>query len=590
MTPEQMMEEAQRIIAAMPDTDIRTAIIELSKEDPQIWCMVYRRLKGRPLSFDMSRHLTPQALQALQEESPKSFEKKYKMLLRAHRPFLIEPLCDTHPHKVYEKGRQMGVSELSIIEETQFLDANDGTKWIHTFPRDTQLRDFSTTRIAEAFKETPRIRRLLSGQSGIYVKKIRNSFMILRSAWEENLGEGVDADGVTLDEKDRMRDGVEVAFRESLSSSLHGLFREVSTPTLPGRGVDASFQDSDQRAWLVRCVRCGMEQEIEWPDNIVEQIEIEPGQKEIPEGAYEYQCRKTKCRGALDRLGGRWVARKPNVKEIRGYHIPQTIAPWISATELMRKKKAYKFLQLWVNYCLGKTSKGEHILLADSDFEMACSGHQLIYGRTDDWRHISVGVDWGNINWAVVLGENVHNGRPYILNAFQQPDTGRELEGTKLLADKIAPFDPDIIVADNGFGKDRVQHLLRRFGVGRVFGCWYNKAEKGSRTFQPVWGNPEQAKVLADRTMMLKEVCRAIRDLELGIPDRSLMDVKYLEAHLRALAPMYEIDEDDGKSIIETVKSDGDDHLAHCTGYAWLGYDNITSGSHFQYDYIDSAA
>jgi aromatic ring-cleaving dioxygenase len=425
------------------------------------------------------------------------------------------------------------------------------------------------------------MRSLIGTPNQVYTKKIGESFLILRSAWESNLGEGIDAAGVTLDEKDRMKPGVEVAFKESLSSSAYGWIREVSTPTLPGRGVDASWQNSDQQHWMVKCEKCGMEQTISYPDNIVEKMDIPLGCKELPEGAYEYACKKKRCRGPLDRIGGRWVAARPSVKNIRGYHIPQTIAAWISATKVMQKKIDYKFIQLWMNYVLGETSMGDNIMLTDEDFEMANAGHQLQWRRTSEWPIIAAGIDWGHRNWVNVIGLN-SNGRCYQLNTamFEDSETA-ELSGVRKIDAFLEPFEPDIIVGDYGYGKDRNAYLLRKYGEGRFFACQYNRAEKGGRTFTPVWSND---RVLVDRTMSLKVMCRAIKERELGFCDRSLPVVQLIEDHFKALVPMKEEDEDG--EIVEIIQPSGDDHLAHACLYAWLGLDRLTSSSRFNFTFV----
>ena len=571
------------IVDGMPDSGLRGALDLLALNDPVVWTMYYRRLRGNPMVFDMARRLAPEVLKAKAKGmSKREFESYVKITTLRHRPFMLAPLRDQHPHKCYKKGRQVGISELSLTEVVWFLWANPGTKWIYTFPRDTQLKDFSNTRINEAFSETPRMRQVIGIPNQVYLKRIGESFMVLRSAWESNLGEGVDADGVTLDEKDRMKEGVDIAFRESLSSSRFGYLREVSTPTLPGRGIDASWVKSDQRCWLVRCTRCGLEQAIEYPENIVQKRDIKLGTKELQPGTYEYECRKVKCRGKLDRINGRWVAKHPLVKNVRGYHMPQTIANWITATDVMQKKIDYKFMQLWMNYVLGEVSKGENILLTDTDFAMADAGHQLITQRTPDWSHISCGIDWGHQNWLTVLGKNT-NGRDYIVNiGITQDDEAEELRSVKAMESLIAPFNPDIIVADAGYGKDRNAYLLRKFGEGRFYACQYNPSTAKSRTFTPVWSDAGH-RVLCDRTMTIKVTCRAIKEREFGLPSRELDIVQLLEAHFKNLAPMRI--EEDGE-IFEDIQCSGDDHLVHSTAYAYLGMDYLTQAGHFSFDFV----
>lgn len=446
------------------DLSVRSMLDTLRLVRPSTWSMYNRSIKGAPYTFDVH---------GLIDKLPKDASKRDRLqLYLRHRPFLVQPLNDMHPHKVYKKARQVGVSELSLTEVLYFLEANPTTKWVYTFPREKQLTDFSTTRITEVMEESPRMKRLFGTPNQTFLKKIgTSSFLLLRSAWESSLGEGIDADGVTFDEKDRMKEGIEVAFRESLSSSKFGLMREVSTPTLPGRGVDASFLHSDQMEWHVACEKCGMWQTIEYPENIIQLKEIGAGAKELEEGTYEFQCRKEKCRGNLDRVHGYWVPKYPSRVNIRGYLIPQSICPWISATQLMQKKIDYKFQQLWENYCLGRTSVGENVLLSEEAFENATSGHEMVGARTADWDQITVGIDWGYLNWVIVIGRNVHNGKKYLLNiGVFEDDMKQELQSVKRVDEFIAPFAPDIIVADAGYGKDRNLYLLRKY-PGKLFAC-----------------------------------------------------------------------------------------------------------------------
>lgn len=557
------------------DVPVRDFFNVIGAHRASTWSMFNRTIKGAPYTFDVSGLIS----KVTGEESKR---EKMQLLLR-HRPFLVQPLNDMHPHKVYKKGRQVGVSELSVTEVLWFLDSHPNTKWLYTFPREKQLTDFSTTRITEAMDESVKMRHLFGVPNQTFLKKVGlSSFLLLRSAWESNLGEGVDADGVTFDEKDRMKEGIEVAFRESLTSSKFGLLREVSTPTLPGRGVDASFMHSDQMEWHVACSKCGMWQTIEYPDNIVQMKDIPPGTKELPEGSYEYRCRKEKCRGALDRVYGQWVPKYPTRGNIRGYLIPQTICAWMSATQLMQKKIDYKFAQLWENYCLARTSVGENILLSEEDFANANSGHEMVGARTPDWDQISVGIDWGHLNWVVVIGRNVHNNRKYLLNiGVFEDDHRNELESVKKAEAFIAPFDPDIIVADAGYGKDRNSYLLRKY-PGKLFACWYNPSEKGSRTFQPSWSDAF-SKVLCDRTMTIKNTCRTLKERELGLPryDRAM---QMFQKHFENLAPMRE--EEEGE-IFETIQSTGDDHLVHSCGYALIGGEKLEGGkSNFSFEFI----
>ena len=563
----------------------------MADRDPVIWCALNRRVKGEALVYDNARQLTDGSLGEVKKTLLKSdYEDELYSRLLHHRPFLKQPLRDQHKHKVYEKGRQMGVTELSASEVFHFLATHPGTKWITTFPRDKQLTDFSITRVAAAFEETSRMKALAGVPNQVFTKRVGDSYWIFRSAWESNLGEGVDADGVTLDEKDRMRDKVEFAFKESLKSSKHQLFREISTPTLPARGIDIPFRASDQQMWQVRCERCNLWQEIDWKENIVAVKDIPLGCKELPPESYEFLCRMQKCRGKLDRVfGGQWVARYPSRTHIRGYHISQLIAPWLSATRIMQDKIDMRFLEMWLCYVVGIPAGGESELVTDEACQAACSNHRMFQARTKDYGMISVGVDWGTLNWVVVMGRNNINGKPYVISIGIFEDTSKELESAEMVWNFIRLFVPDITIADAGYGKDRNSYLLRKLcpngDEGRFYAQWYNPSQKSSRTFLAEWSDPARARVLVDRTLQLKNICHAVKEREFGLPNLDIPEVALLVRHLKSLTPFREENEET-KQIEETIKSSGDDHLAHALASAWLGMEKLSKTSKFSYDLV----
>lgn len=573
------------VLEKAPKLGVRDTFEQLAAIDPVIWTMYKRRLVGHGMTFDMARHLTPQALTAKRtefsntERGQKEYDRAVTEIQQRHRPWQMQPLRDDHEHKAYQKGRQLGITEVSFTEAVCFLDQHPNTILLYVFPRDKQLETFATTRIKPMFTETPRMRALLTGVDQTFTKKINESHMVMRSGWESGLGEGVNADVLVIDEKDRMKPGVEIAFRESMSASRFNWLREVSTPSVPNRGINASFLNSDQQMWFVKCSRCGRKQPIT-VDSIKQMINLPFNCKELPDDSYAYVCEKAKCGGKLDRINGEWVAKCPSIKLIRGYHMPQMIAEWISATTIMQKKINYKFFQLFCNYILGEASVGQGLMMTETDFDMANAGHKMVDRKTNDWVLTSVGIDWGHKNWVVVEGLNV-NGRKYIMNAKMFEDNrSEELASVRAIDAWIEPFQPDIIIPDAGYGKDRNTYMTRRY-PNRVFECRYNQAEKSqAASFIPRWSANQ---VLADRTSALKNICRLIKDREIGFANREYPIIQELEAHLKALIPMMEED-DDGK-VVEVVKNTGADHLAHCTLYAELGMDHLMLTNNFNFSF-----
>lgn len=576
----------------LPDGDAMAGLEAVAERDPVVWSMLNRRVKGgQPIVYDNSRKLTEESLGPLRRTLIQSdYEDELHNRLLFHRPYQREPLRDRHKHKVYQKGRQTGFTEVEANEVFHFLATNPGTKAVTTFPRDKQLIDFSNTRVAPAFSDSPRMARLAGVPSQVFTRRVGDSYWLFRSAWDSNLGEGIDADMVVLDEKDRMRDKIDAAFKESLKSSRFGLFREISTPTMPNQGINVSFQASDQRVWMVRCSRCDELQEVTHTENIVQVKEFPLGTKELPPESYDYLCRKPACRGKLDRVfTGQWVARYPDRKLVRGYHIPQLIAPWISATQVMQDRITLRFRETWLTYVCGIPAAGELEMINDADFARACSGHQLMTSRpASGWSHVSAGIDWGQYNWIVIKGRSSVNNRVYVIGLKVIEDTSKELESTELVYQYLLPFNPDVVIADAGYGKDRNSLLLRRFcpngTEGRFWAQWYNSSVKHGKTFVPEWSDESRARVTVDRTLTLKNICRAVKEPEFGLPALDIPEVQLYMQHLKSLAPFREIDEET-KEIVETVKSSGDDHFAHASASALLGMEKLSKTSRFNFSF-----
>ena len=59
---------------------------------------------------------------------------------------------------------------------------------------------------------------------------------------------------------DEMDEASPAAVDMAMERMSHSEFREVlklSNPTLPDYGIDKAFQETDQRFWHVKCLKCG---------------------------------------------------------------------------------------------------------------------------------------------------------------------------------------------------------------------------------------------------------------------------------------------------------------------------------------------
>lgn len=128
-----------------------------------------------------------------------------------------------------------------------------------------------------------------------------------------------------------------------------------STPTVKSQSrIEAAFEASDQRYYMVPCPHCDTYGRLKW-DSV-------KWPEDNPRGAY-YAC--PECGGVIEdkhKLAmlsrGRWEATKES-DGVAGFHISELYSPWVgfgdTAAAFVEAKGSPETLQTWVNTALGET-------------------------------------------------------------------------------------------------------------------------------------------------------------------------------------------------------------------------------------------
>lgn len=562
--------EAKTGVTLSPEI-INNLIGELSNEDPVTWGMVHRNLKGTPYRFELPPEM-----------------RVNRKIWNQHRPFLKQMLADQAPSKCFEKSRQCGASELSVTEVLWFLDAHPFSKAVYVFPTEQQMNDFSNTRIAPVFQESPYLQKMLGRPDSVHNKKVgKESFLIMRSGQTSRAGEGVDADVLFIDEKDRMVDKIESAFEQSLSSSAYGWVREFSTPTLPGTGVDKVFQSSCQYYWYVKC-DSGHRQTLIYPDNIQQLSDIDPTEEVVPEGTFDLKCSTAGCISKINRWEGEWVPHVPGhrQKTHAGYQINQLACVWLSIDRIMQQWRKYRFKDAFYNYVLGIPYSSNDGLITE-DALMNCMDQTRFFPgvRRQEYTAVVAGIDWGTYNWCVVLGRRP-DGRWEVCGLKYVTDDADVLIAAKALADFIRPYNPQYVVADLGYGRDRCMELQRQF-PDRVYACTYSSGNATDKTVNPTWSDTSM-RVSVNRTAHLRWMLESIKRRMVVFPgEREAYNLFF--KHILNLALIHE-EEEDPKTheieIVERIGHKGDDHYAHAMAYAILASQKLTDGGGLYWEFF----
>lgn len=530
-----------------------------AKEKPSIWAQYYRTLKGSPMRY-------------MNQKS-----------VMGWRHFLIQVMDDQHEDKVIKKARQLGFSEGMLNEVLWFTDTHEYTNIIYTFPRDKQLRPFSVTRADVAINESPHLFAKSPAISrSVYRKPIGTSNIHFTSAAVPELGEGTPCDALYLDEYDRMKKDIEIAFSESLSASPYRLVRRFSTPTIPTQGIARLYELSDQHCYFFKCEHCNHKQTISL-DNIMclKPKEIKPQLQYVPDGAYEFVC--IKCKRELNRMQkGEWVISYPG-RSLRGYKVSQLDAPWLSADDIMRKRFKQPE-QLFRNYVLGEEYADMGSRVSEDEFNRCEDPMFLLPHSRSGCAMVSVGIDWGATNWVVVLGLQP-DGTVVLLDIFYVEDTNKPLESVKQIASRVKLYEPDVIIGDFGFGADRNPYMLETF-PGRAFACKYTDGG-----YLAKWNQTGGYLITANRVGSLKQLIFVFRRRGVRLPQVT-DEIQILRRHVCNLVVVLE-ENDDGE-LEENIASMGPDDFAHAFNFAYLGIDReklqISEGGGMDYLFIDEAA
>lgn len=522
----------------------------LTAKYPAYWAMKYKTIKNKPLTF----------------------QSNYNAF--ANRPWQEDLLNDTHPNKVIQKSRQLGLSEMAATEAIWFADVHENVKVMYTFPTKNQMEDFSKTRIDPVLKASSHLSKKLNKNiNNVSTKAIGSSTIFMRTSGDGSQGEGADIDMYCADEYDRMKENVETAFAESLQSSEYGLMRRWSTPTIPGKGINKVYLESDQRVYLHKCDHCGHWQEITY-DHIHQMKDgVNKITGEIEDGTFEFLCEK--CKKPLDRWKpGQWVAKRPDIKETRGYFISQLNATHITADNIKRRESKYASKQLFNNYVIGRPYVNASLLVTEADVQAMITMQEEELTRTSDYIGYVVGIDWGEPSWCLVLGlRKDYRIQVVGMKKFYRNET-QPLYDVKCMISYLKPFKPNIIIADAGYGADKNIELMRAFPHA-TYSCTWNTIITPTSTVHFIDRWNEQARMVnVDKTSKMQRTLQSIKMAYIGFYGWQDPMTQTFAKHIENVRIQ---DNEKNGLIYQSATRIGPDHLACCLAYALIGIDKLTN-------------
>jgi len=469
------------------------------------------------------------------------------------RYFLLDLYTDNSKKIVIRKAAQVGVSTFAILKELHdaiYYKLNQ----IHTLPTREDVWKFVPDKVDGIVKSNPSI--VIDGKNEVEQKQIGRSFIFYKGTFMEKEAIMLTSDRNIYDEVDKSNSSVIRDYRSRLGASQIREEIYISTPTVPNFGIDALWDQSDQKHWRFQCPKCKTWQYMEWDKNIDFDNEV-------------YICQK--CHQEITHniiKDGRWEARYPN-REISGYWISQMIAPWRSCKELIKEKEDSEDEEYFYNFVLGLP-----YLNPESKIPASLILKNLTDKKSDE-KDCVMGVDVGGKDLHIILGND--QGIFRIEKIEDKPEKSK----WQRLAELMEVYEVRFCVIDAEWDTNATYEFAKKF-PDRVYLNWYRKDPKmieivrfldeGKFTDKPKDWN-EEIKVLSDRNRIIDAL---IDDLKKGkfkfIFQAGDKQIQELIDHIQTMY-IRTVTDKIGDEHREWVSTTGKDHFVHALVYYKIALD-----------------
>jgi hypothetical protein len=493
------------------------------------------------------------------------------------REYVSQVMRDDHDHIVVKKAAQMAFTILFLILTIHRITER---KWhgLYLLPLKTGAIPFVQSRIDPIIDSSEFLKSMFASVDNRLHKQTKDGIKLLvRGTNISSELQEIPVDFEMWDERDRMvEDNLEDA-RHRMDGSKIKKLAELSTPTVPGHGVDSedTWHDSDQHLWEIPCPGCGTYQVLNFEEN-------------LKLGKDKYDCAiecihcqrafKDEERAVANALG-RWVPHNLDGR-LRGYHISQFNSSTMSLTEIVAgwfvgQRDARK-LKSFFNNSLGEPyiAAGDQITpqLLDS-----CRQEGLTLGGIPPGP-VFIGVDVGNV--LHVKADYIDRfGRRVMWQAkilSDIPDRSGNNAWDKLDA-WLSDLTSFICVIDAHPEKRAARDLSLKY-PGRVFLGF--EMDRPQTEQVGVWSPVkfgEAGKVIIDRTMAFDSVIHQVMNGNYVLPKEarelgeSMPRLEYNGFYHQMIQQVREeYDDTKGRTVARWRRNKNPDHWHHADMFAFI--------------------
>lgn len=365
------------------------------------------------------------------------------------RSYLLSIIIDPARDIVIQKSVQCGLTEIALARG--YSSSCIGRAVLYVLPSHPVRNRFVANRVDRQLKSSPYYRAQVKSAVDLFSDKASDArslkhmgLGVLHFVGSNTEGEFSEfpADELIVDEQDLCDPANLGLAKDRLSESTYKRTLRISNPRKPGapHSIGNAYEDSDQKVWKVRCLKCKHEQELDWHQHFI--AKVKGGGWRLRNKDGQPIC--SKCKKIFDRLGpGRWIANKPGHR-VSGYKISKLFTPSADILEIFQTFLEAQYNDTLLQIFYG-SELGEYYVPKSSGLTLATLT-DAIDDELDDWPEID---EDESVVMGVDVGSVLHYKASYINAEGQRIAMGIGTVGTFGELESIADeLEPDMIVID----------------------------------------------------------------------------------------------------------------------------------------------
>lgn len=470
-----------------------------------------------------------------------------------------------------QKPSQVGMSEATARKALARVNIMPAYTLAYTLPTAKFAATFAQTRIQPIIDGSEMLKDAIHKTTdNNEVKRFGDSFFWLRGAASSNAPISIPCDHLVHDEVDFSD---QETLGQYISRLTHSSFKNIdrlSTPTLPGYGINKHFQQSRRHYNMVKCCHCNHH----FTPDYYKHVKIPGFTRDLAEinkqtltyiRVDEAQVICPRCGKAPSLLPEHreWVCENPTENyEAVGHQITPFDAPLIvTCKDLVTRSTEYERIQDFVNFGLGLPMEDKEATLSAEDFV----GVFVLAQASGGFR--VMGVDVGN-TYHFVVGDVDAYGHIHLLHLERVP-MGKAKERYRALRRQ---FQVVCTVIDSGPHAETVMALQTEDPT--CYAAVYTKVQ-GLVTHKVLdkEGEEDEGKefvrqVNINRNRSFDAYMQFIRD---GHLSGSMCDEQqtFIDHHT-SMKRARIFDNDTGEMSFSWQKTDGIDHFHHAAQYCYI--------------------